>query len=247
MKYIASCSFGKDSLAMILVLIEKSYPLDEVVFYDTGKEFQAIYDTSDIVLPLLKSLGIKYTELKPEMSFDYKMFEKPVKKRGTDVVHKYGYSWCGGTCRWGTTDKLQAIERYAKGCVEYVGIAHDEPKRLEKERKGNKRFPLDEWEMGFVIVCSYIMLDMLRYTAGSNIAGETFRVIIQTLTLLYPTSKVMKNLFLISSGKFPPEFLMKKLYNFEKSGDLNAFFSTQAPTEQDDSKLPNIEQLKKED
>ena len=79
MKYIASCSFGKDSLAMILVLIEKSYPLDEVVFYDTGKEFQAIYDTMDIVLPLLKSLGIKYTELKPEMSFDYKMFEKPVK------------------------------------------------------------------------------------------------------------------------------------------------------------------------
>ena len=147
MKYIASCSFGKDSLAMILVLIEKSYPLDEVVFYDTGKEFQSIYDTRDIVLPLLKSLGIKYTELKPEMSFDYKMFEKPVKKRGTDVVHKYGYSWCGGTCRWGTTDKLQAIERYAKGCVEYVGIAHDEPKRLEKERKGNKRFPLDEWEM----------------------------------------------------------------------------------------------------
>ena len=101
--------------------------------------------------------------------------------------------------------------------------------------------------MGFVIVCSYIMLEMLRYTAGSNIAGETFRVIIQTLTLLYPTSKVMKNLFLISSGKFPPEFLMKKLYNFEKSGDLTAFFSTQAPTEQDDSKLQNIEQLKKED
>ena len=45
MNYIASVSFGKDSLAMLLLLIEKNYQLDEVVFYDTGMEFQAIYDT----------------------------------------------------------------------------------------------------------------------------------------------------------------------------------------------------------
>lgn len=147
MKHIASCSFGKDSLAMLLLIIERKLPLDEVVFYDTGKEFQAIYDTRDKVLPLLHEIGIKYTELKPEMSFDYKMFEKPVKKRGTNIIHKYGYSWCGGTCRWGTTDKLKALERYSKGCVEYVGIAFDEPKRLEKERKGNKRFILAELGM----------------------------------------------------------------------------------------------------
>lgn len=70
MKHIASISFGKDSLAMLLLLIEKKYPLDEVVFYDTGKEFKAIYDTRDKVLPLLESLGIKYTELMPEMPSD---------------------------------------------------------------------------------------------------------------------------------------------------------------------------------
>jgi len=32
MKYIASCSFGKDSLAMILTIIEHGLPLDEVVY-----------------------------------------------------------------------------------------------------------------------------------------------------------------------------------------------------------------------
>ncbi len=42
-RYIASCSCGKDSVAMVLTLIEKEYPLDCVVFLDTGKEFQAIY------------------------------------------------------------------------------------------------------------------------------------------------------------------------------------------------------------
>ena len=147
MKYIASISFGKDSLAMLLLLIEKKYPLDEVVFYDTGKEFQAIYDTRDKLLPLLKKKNIKYTELKPKLDFDYLMFDKPVKKRGTSIIHKHGYGWCGGVCRWGTTEKLKSLEKYCKGHYEYVGIAFDEPKRLEKERKGNKLFPLADWKM----------------------------------------------------------------------------------------------------
>lgn len=147
MKHIVSVSFGKDSLAMLLMLIEKKYPLDEVVFFDTSKEFQAIYNLRDKIIPLLENKGIKFTQLEPSMSFDYKMFEKPVCKRGTKEVHKYGYSWCGGTCRWGTTDKLITIEKYCKGQYEYVGIAVDEPIRLEKERKGNKLFPLAEWDM----------------------------------------------------------------------------------------------------
>lgn len=41
--YMASVSWGKDSLAMLLRLINENKPLDEVVFFDTGMEFQAIY------------------------------------------------------------------------------------------------------------------------------------------------------------------------------------------------------------
>lgn len=145
MKYIASVSFGKDSLAMLLKLIENNYPLNEVVFYDTGMEFQAIYKIRDKVIPILLENNIKYTELKPEYPFEYTMLEKPVKKRNGTTGK--GYSWCGGRCRWGTTEKLKAIEKYCKGHYEYVGIAKDEPKRLSKERKGNKVFPLVELNM----------------------------------------------------------------------------------------------------
>ena len=63
MKYIASVSFGKDSLAMLLLLIERKWPLDEVVFYDTGMEFSAIYHIKDKIKPMLDNLGIKFTEL----------------------------------------------------------------------------------------------------------------------------------------------------------------------------------------
>lgn len=145
MKYYASVSFGKDSLAMLFMLIEKGYPLDEVVFFDTGMEFQAIYDTRDKVLPILARLGIKFTTLYPEQPFLWNMFERPVKKRGTNIIHKYGYSWCGGTCRWGTSQKLKALKRYTCDGMDYVGIAADETHRFEKEKRPNRILILVEW------------------------------------------------------------------------------------------------------
>ena len=55
MKYVASCSCGKDSLAMILALIEKAWPLDYVVFFDAGKEFKSIYRNWEKLKKILDS------------------------------------------------------------------------------------------------------------------------------------------------------------------------------------------------
>ncbi|MEJ2905105.1 hypothetical protein WAE58_21850 [Pedobacter panaciterrae] len=82
--------------------------------------------------------------------------------------------------------------------------------------------------MIFVVCVVYVMLEMLRYTAGNNIIGEVFKILIQVTTLMYPTSKVFKNCYILSNGKYPPEFIMQRLYNFEKNGDLNAFFKTKS-------------------
>lgn len=127
--YIASVSWGKDSLAMLLRLIAENRPLDEVVFFDTGMEFQAIYSTRDAVLPLLKEKGIGYTEIRPAQPFLYTMLHKPVRGR-----ERTGYGWCGGRCRWGTTEKLKLLDRYAchKEATVYIGIAADEPQRLHR-------------------------------------------------------------------------------------------------------------------
>lgn len=149
-KYIASVSFGKDSLAMLLMLIEKRYKLDEVVFYDTGMEFQAIYDTRDRIKQLLEKKNIKYTELQPKEPFLYKMLEKEVHKR--DGTIQYGYGICGGRCRWGTSEKNNTISKYLKSQYgqdyrEYIGIAADETKRIEKERTEHKLLPLVDWNM----------------------------------------------------------------------------------------------------
>jgi 3'-phosphoadenosine 5'-phosphosulfate sulfotransferase (PAPS reductase)/FAD synthetase len=127
---------------MLLVLIERRYPLDEVLFYDTGKEFQAMYNLRDKVVPLLENKGIKYTELYPPQPFDYMMFSHKTKSGKT------GYGWCGGRCRWGTTYKIRALDSI--GCktdIRYVGIAQDELKRIEKDREPKKVFPLADWGM----------------------------------------------------------------------------------------------------
>lgn len=149
-KYIASVSFGKDSLAMLLRLLEENYPLDAVVFYDTGMEFDAIYRIRDKVERLLEGYDVQYIELYPEESFLYSMLERRVKYRRKDGYH-YGYGWCGGLCRWATSFKLKAIREYKQSLgddvVDYVGIAADEPTRFEKAKQEGKCLPLVEWGM----------------------------------------------------------------------------------------------------
>lgn len=135
-KYIASVSFGKDSLAMLLMLLNREEKLDEVIFYDTGMEFQAIYNIRDKIIKLLKDKNIKYTELKSKLPFEYMMYEKPVKHRNGTITK--GYSWCGGRCRWGTSEKNRIIRKYIKdnygdNYKEYVGIAYDEPNRIKND------------------------------------------------------------------------------------------------------------------
>ena len=148
MQYIASVSFGKDSLAMLLSLLSREEKLDEVIFYDTGMEFKSIYDIRDKIVVLLKERNIKYTELKPKYSFEYMMFDKPVKHR--NGTYSNGYSWCGGRCRWGTTEKNKTISKYLKknygeDYKEYVGIAYDEQNRIKNDE--HKLYPLIDLNM----------------------------------------------------------------------------------------------------
>lgn len=129
---------------MVLKLIEENYPLDEVIFYDTGMEFEAIYHVRDKIVPIIEAYGAKYTEIKPRENFLYSMLARPVESKQKGF--HYGYGWCGGTCRWGTTNKKELLDAYTKGSHIYVGIAIDEQERLDRLPE-NKSSPLAEWNM----------------------------------------------------------------------------------------------------
>ena len=145
MRYVASVSFGKDSLAMLLLILDRNMPLDEVVFYNAGAEFDCIYEIRDrVVKEYLEPRGIKFTELKPKINFFDMMLHKKVEHRDGTVSD--GYSWCGGACRWGTTYKTQTINKYLKGCKVYVGIALDEPKRVARAKAKGQMLPLVDYK-----------------------------------------------------------------------------------------------------
>src|SRR5699024_7827836 len=88
-----------------------------------------------------------------------------------------------------------------------------------------KTMILRNLEMCAIVIVGYTMLEMLRYTAGDNVAGELFRISIQIMTLMYPGSKIFKNVFILSKGRYPPEYIMRRMYDFEKNGDLNRLFN----------------------
>lgn len=143
-KIIVSFSGGKDSTWMLLEMMRRGEHIDEVVFFDTGWEFPQMLRHVEKIKRLVESNGITFTTLHPRKSFDHFMFDVPHKNGG-----KCGYSWCGyGGGRWGTREKVLEIGKYFTGKSDYiqcVGIAADEPERLEKESNPNKRFPLVEW------------------------------------------------------------------------------------------------------
>ncbi len=75
------------------------------------------------------------------------------------------------------------------------------------------------------VLVVYVLLDMLRITAGDNIIGETFKVLVQVTTLLYPVSKALKNIYILNQKKFPPAFIMERIYQFEKNGNVKELFN----------------------
>lgn len=143
MKHIVNFSGGKDSTAMLLKMIEKDMPIDEIIFCDTGKEFPEMYEHIEKVE---KYINRPITKLKSMETFDELMFEH-IKTKGKNKGQK-GYSWPGTKIRWCTTKlKTQMIEQYLrkyKGeeIIHYIGIALDEPKRIK-----DKKYPLVDFKV----------------------------------------------------------------------------------------------------
>lgn len=63
---------------MLWMLIDSGTPVDEVIFFDTGMEFDAIYRERDRMLPVLAEHGIRYTELRPKNPMWWNMLCRPV-------------------------------------------------------------------------------------------------------------------------------------------------------------------------
>lgn len=79
-KYIASCSFGKDSIATILLALENNEPLDRVVFSEvmfdhekgiSGEIPEHIEWIYNIAIPRLETMGVNVDVVKSNKDYKY--------------------------------------------------------------------------------------------------------------------------------------------------------------------------------
>ena len=140
MKYIASCSFGKDSLAMIIKIKELGLPLDEVIYCDIkfddnlSGEMPLMAEFIPKAEKILKEkFNIEVKHITAKRNFYEQFYTK--KTKGKHVGDNYGFpytigAWCNSRL------KLAPIKKYLNNIkepvIQYVGIAYDEPKRWER-------------------------------------------------------------------------------------------------------------------
>lgn len=151
LQYIASISYGKDSLAMLEVIKQHDMPLDRIVHV----EIMAT-DTIPADLPpmmefktkadkiIKERYGIEVEHLHAKDSFE-NIFYRIRHGRTNDGV-MYGFpivkgNWCNSMLK---TAPLKKLER--SGATMYIGIAADEPNRFHN-LTDRKRSPLVEHDV----------------------------------------------------------------------------------------------------
>lgn len=144
MKHIVQLSGGKDSTCMLLMMLEKGIPVDEIIFCDTGMEFPELYQHLEAVEAYI---GRKITRLKAQHTFEYYLANIPTTPKNKNN-RGYGYGWPSMKNRWCTNRfKQRTTANYLTGITDYmlyIGIAADEPKR-HKNIPANVRHPLFDW------------------------------------------------------------------------------------------------------
>ena len=79
--HAVSLSGGKDSTAMLLLMIERGMSIDMVLSADTGMEFPEMYaHLAKLDEHLYRERGIHITTLRHPKGFEYLMFDEPKQK-----------------------------------------------------------------------------------------------------------------------------------------------------------------------
>lgn len=153
-KYIASCSFGKDSIAAITCRIEHGEPVDEAVYCrimfddEISAELPEHEDwIHNKAIPLLKSrYGVATTIVQSDNTYCKQFYTRYVKSKVRNGQY-YGFPiligpWCNSRL------KVRPLEKWQKTAGEYksiVGIAADEKKRIGRATVKGKILPLVDY------------------------------------------------------------------------------------------------------
>ena len=130
MNNIISLSGGKDSTAMLLMMMKKKIKIDHIVFFDTGWEFPEMIKH---INKLEKYVDREIIRLKYKTSFD-------------EGFKKWGFA--SFNSRWCTARKIDTINKFCnrhKPFLQWIGFSYDERKRIKKTI--GYCYPLIDWKV----------------------------------------------------------------------------------------------------
>jgi 3'-phosphoadenosine 5'-phosphosulfate sulfotransferase (PAPS reductase)/FAD synthetase len=163
MNNVVSLSGGKDSTAMLHMMLDRGESIHSVLFFDTGWEFPEMYAHIDLIE---QKTGLSITRIKPKKSFDHWMYQQRIHARtgvNKGQLVRVGYGWPHASMRWCTREKVQAMAKYERkvpDLVKCIGYASDELHRC----KAGIRYPLIEYGMSEAACLKYCK--GLGYTWG---------------------------------------------------------------------------------
>lgn len=149
MKHIASCSFGKDSIATIILAHINNEPLDLIVYsevmfdenisgeHPSHRDF--IYNKA---IPIFESWGYKVKVLRANKTYKDCFFNVCGERAKPERIGKIRGFPIAFKCKINSDCKVAPIKKFYKNIDEevtqYVGIAVDEPDRLKRLENTNK-------------------------------------------------------------------------------------------------------------
>lgn len=155
MRYIASLSYGKDSIAMLEAIRLLGYPLDEIVHVEIWAtdtvsanmpEMQAFKAHADRIIKERYGLDVQHVCARypdgSKVTFEREFYKVPYRRK----KKKYDgmiLGWPMVKGRWCLRAlKLSALPKSDPDVVQYVGIAADETKRIANTHNSKKTLPL---------------------------------------------------------------------------------------------------------
>lgn len=146
-KYYAMCSFGKDSIATILLAMEHNEPLDEILYTEvmfdnergiSGEVPVHIEWINNVAIPWFEEHGLKVTRFAAEKDYvslfkrirgDRSAPENRGKMSGFPIGHR---CWAQGELKVGPIDAFIRKKKQVYEVTQYLGIAVDEPERWDR-------------------------------------------------------------------------------------------------------------------
>lgn len=139
-RHVVSCSYGKDSTAMLIGMLDRGMQVDDVVFADPLFEFDELYQYKEKVESYT---GIKATVLKPDIELYFNWLNGEI-TRGKSKGKIRGLPLTYYPCWWSREAKFKPLDKFCKGHYRYIGVAYDEQRRIHE--KEGYIYPLNDWK-----------------------------------------------------------------------------------------------------